>query len=299
MPLVNAKCTNCGAPLQVDNSHEAAVCPYCNSAYIVEKAIQNFNFSVTNNITAQNVIIAGKGEMEKERLLQNAQTNENFKEYDKALEIYAQVSEDYPDDYRGWFGMASMKTHKFKILDISDREFTQISSYIDKSMICAPDAQKSSIKSTWDQYLANHFAFLDKKKASAKDLKSKSEKLEEQIAQINEQINANKQKLELESDAKIISLYITLMVGGVGIMIISGMIKVFAVFIIGFALTMLVLLAYMIHKAIRGSKIAYIKANTSKINMLIAEDNVKIAKLNKENDSCKESIAFLKSRYKI
>lgn len=96
MPLVNAKCTNCGAPLQVDNTHDAAVCQYCGSAFIVEKAIQNYNYHITNSITAQNVIIAGKGEMEKERLLQNAQTNESFKEYDKALEIYGQVTEDYP-----------------------------------------------------------------------------------------------------------------------------------------------------------------------------------------------------------
>ncbi len=30
MPLVNAKCTNCGGTLQVDNAKEAAVCPFCN-----------------------------------------------------------------------------------------------------------------------------------------------------------------------------------------------------------------------------------------------------------------------------
>lgn len=42
MPIVPAKCTNCGADLQVDSSKDAAVCPYCNTAYIVEKAITNF-----------------------------------------------------------------------------------------------------------------------------------------------------------------------------------------------------------------------------------------------------------------
>ena len=49
MPLVQAKCTNCGANLEVDNTKEAAVCPYCNSAYIVEKAITNYTTYVTNN----------------------------------------------------------------------------------------------------------------------------------------------------------------------------------------------------------------------------------------------------------
>ena len=48
MPFVNAKCTNCGAPLEVDNTKKAAICPYCGDAYIVEDAINNFT---TNNYT--------------------------------------------------------------------------------------------------------------------------------------------------------------------------------------------------------------------------------------------------------
>lgn len=57
MPLVNAKCTNCGAELQVDNTKDAAICQYCGSAYIVEKAINNYN--TVNNIHAGVVNIYG------------------------------------------------------------------------------------------------------------------------------------------------------------------------------------------------------------------------------------------------
>ena len=39
MPLVPARCTCCGAALTLDPSQEAAVCPYCNTPFIVEKAI--------------------------------------------------------------------------------------------------------------------------------------------------------------------------------------------------------------------------------------------------------------------
>lgn len=55
MPLVNAKCTNCGANLEVDNMKEAAICQYCGSAYIVEKAINNYN--TVNHIYADVVNI--------------------------------------------------------------------------------------------------------------------------------------------------------------------------------------------------------------------------------------------------
>lgn len=40
--LVPAKCTNCNANLQVSKNLEAAICPYCGTPYIVEKAIQNY-----------------------------------------------------------------------------------------------------------------------------------------------------------------------------------------------------------------------------------------------------------------
>ena len=46
--MVNAKCTNCGAAIRVDERNEAGVCPYCKSAYITEKAIKNVN-NTTNN----------------------------------------------------------------------------------------------------------------------------------------------------------------------------------------------------------------------------------------------------------
>ena len=57
MPLVPCKCTNCGAILKVDNTKDAAICAYCGSAFIVEKAINNY--TVTNNITAEVVNVFG------------------------------------------------------------------------------------------------------------------------------------------------------------------------------------------------------------------------------------------------
>jgi hypothetical protein len=55
--LNEAKCTNCGANIKVDPTKEAAVCEYCGSAFIVEKAINNYN--ITNaQITSQTVNVS-------------------------------------------------------------------------------------------------------------------------------------------------------------------------------------------------------------------------------------------------
>ena len=46
--MKKAKCTNCGANIEVDESKEAGICKYCGSAYITENAIKNYNTTITN-----------------------------------------------------------------------------------------------------------------------------------------------------------------------------------------------------------------------------------------------------------
>ncbi len=48
--LVPALCPKCGGILQVEDSQEAAVCQYCSTPFIAEKAINNY-------ITQQNTYI--------------------------------------------------------------------------------------------------------------------------------------------------------------------------------------------------------------------------------------------------
>lgn len=48
MPLVAAKCTQCGANIEVNPSQDAGICPHCGTAYVTEKVIKNY---ITNNYT--------------------------------------------------------------------------------------------------------------------------------------------------------------------------------------------------------------------------------------------------------
>ena len=52
MPLVQAKCPNCGGTLSVEDSKKAAVCQFCNEAFVVEDAVNNY---ITNHITNNTV----------------------------------------------------------------------------------------------------------------------------------------------------------------------------------------------------------------------------------------------------
>ncbi|MBE6128130.1 MAG: hypothetical protein E7185_02530 [Erysipelotrichaceae bacterium] len=47
--LVPAVCTQCGGSLEVDPTTDAAVCPFCGTPFIVEKAINQYNTTHINN----------------------------------------------------------------------------------------------------------------------------------------------------------------------------------------------------------------------------------------------------------
>ncbi len=64
MALVPAKCTQCGASIEVDKTQEAGICPSCGTAFITEKVIKNYNtFNVDNSV---NIYLGGKGDSKKE-----------------------------------------------------------------------------------------------------------------------------------------------------------------------------------------------------------------------------------------
>ncbi len=48
MPIVKAKCTNCGCLIEVNGDKDANICSKCKEAFITEKAIKLYNESEGN-----------------------------------------------------------------------------------------------------------------------------------------------------------------------------------------------------------------------------------------------------------
>lgn len=60
MGYVAAKCTQCGANIEVDSSNEASICSHCGAAFITDKAVDNFinTYNIQNatiNLNVQNI----------------------------------------------------------------------------------------------------------------------------------------------------------------------------------------------------------------------------------------------------
>lgn len=100
--LVPALCPNCNGTLEIDDKQEAAVCKYCSTPFIVEKAINNY---VTNHNTyIQNATIVNKDS--DETLLKKGITQIEIGQYEDAIDTFALMSKEYPENWKGWFGLS-------------------------------------------------------------------------------------------------------------------------------------------------------------------------------------------------
>ena len=93
MPLIAAKCTNCGGILEVDSSKDAAICPFCNTPYVVEKAINIYQ--ITNNVNADSIHSVAKSA---DGLFADAQTYLELGLYGEAYDRYLKMSKEFPAD---------------------------------------------------------------------------------------------------------------------------------------------------------------------------------------------------------
>lgn len=96
MALTPAVCPNCKGILEVNSEQDAAVCRYCGTPFIIEKAINLYNVS---NITIMN----GKNQ---DDIIDDGLAQMDLNKYSDARETFQSFTKDYPRDWRGWFGLA-------------------------------------------------------------------------------------------------------------------------------------------------------------------------------------------------
>lgn len=97
MALVPAKCTNCGGQIEVDSTKEAGICKHCGTAFITEKAINNYTTinNVTNHITK---IINGKEVEDGEDFYNKAMSYLKLDEIDEAKDCIAKAIKKNPEN---------------------------------------------------------------------------------------------------------------------------------------------------------------------------------------------------------
>lgn len=189
MPFVEAKCTNCGHTLKVDNSKDAAVCEFCGSAFIVEKAINNFNTYNQYQIEYANIQMADERSVEKR--LENADVFFNkLNEVKKAKDLYLSVTEDSPSDYRGWWGVAQVLSSNFKKTNCGEYLFNEIKRYSLSALQFVSGDKLLELKSTYESFEKEHIVFIKHKKEELARLQQELASVQLSQSLVTEKLNS-------------------------------------------------------------------------------------------------------------
>lgn len=101
MPLTPAICPQCGGNIEVDNAQDAAICKFCGTPFVVEKAINNYNADIINNNFSGTVINMGSANTDNLLIMaENAIAAGNGQE---AIEYINRTLENNPELSKAWF----------------------------------------------------------------------------------------------------------------------------------------------------------------------------------------------------
>ena len=91
MPLIKVECSNCGGILSLDRDKGEAVCPFCNTPYILE------------SVHIENATII-RPPKDTDELVSDGVSFLRLKQYEDALDSFTELSRSCPKDWRGWYG---------------------------------------------------------------------------------------------------------------------------------------------------------------------------------------------------
>ena len=116
MALVPAICTQCGAQIEVDNTHEAGICKFCGTPFITEKAIYKYTtvHNVTQNITK---IIYGNEKDEAEDFFNRGVTQLKIENWVEAYKAFNKACKTAPQVAKYWLYSAVAQTQNMTSLD--------------------------------------------------------------------------------------------------------------------------------------------------------------------------------------
>lgn len=120
MAFVAAKCSQCGASIQIDDTQEKGFCTYCGTEFVTEKLISNYitNYKVVNNDN-RTVIknIYGREQTEVEVYLKSADVYMEMHAWSDAEAKLSTAERLDPTDWRVWFGRLRITTKDFTDLN--------------------------------------------------------------------------------------------------------------------------------------------------------------------------------------
>lgn len=225
MPLVPAICTQCGARLEVDPNCEAAICKYCNTPFITEKAINNYNTTYVTNIGHLHAdVVHINDDSSRYSRVKSGETFLKFNDYTSAEEVFSKLTKECPYDYRGWWGLVRVYSRKFTDFSIGRPELSKMKSLYDKACTVATPQEKSAMDAEYKPYSAQLERRLSERLNDTRQrMQQESYEFEAQKRNLESRINAlSEQQKSLKQPSKILTIVLGILILIVAIDLFSG-----------------------------------------------------------------------------
>lgn len=225
MPLVPAICTQCGARLEVDPNCEAAICKYCNTPFITEKAINNYNTTYVTNIGHLHAdVVHINDDSSRDSRVKSGETFLKFDDYTSAEEVFSKLTKECPYDYRGWWGLVRVYSRKFTDFSIGRPELSKMKSMYDKACAVATPQEKSAMDAEYKPYSAQLERRLSERLNDTRQrMQQESYEFEAQKINLESRINAlSEQQKSLKQPSKILTIVLGILILIVAIDLFSG-----------------------------------------------------------------------------
>lgn len=215
MPLVPAICTQCGARLEVDPNCEAAICKYCNTPFITEKAINNYNTTYVTNIGHLHAdVVHINDDSSRDSRVKSGETFLKFNDYTSAEEVFSKLTKECPYDYRGWWGLVRVYSRKFTDFSIGRPELSKMKSLYDKACTVATPQEKSAMDAEYKPYSAQLERRLSERLNDTRQrMQQESYEFEAQKRNLESRINAlSEQQKSLKQPSKILTIVLGILI---------------------------------------------------------------------------------------
>ncbi|MBQ6908079.1 MAG: hypothetical protein IJQ28_06850, partial [Clostridia bacterium] len=153
MPLVPALCTQCGSKLEIDSGNEAGICPHCHTAFVTEKAINNYNTTNVTNIGSLHADVVKINDSNSiDNQVKSGDTFIKLNDYESAKKVFDKLTKECPYDYRGWWGLIKVETKNFENSDISKAVLNYIDELYEKTAAVISEGDKASVEEVYIAY---------------------------------------------------------------------------------------------------------------------------------------------------
>ena len=96
-----------------------------------------------------------------ERLLQNAGTFIKLNDIQKAVDIYEDLTNNYPEDYRAWWELARIYSEDFQnCYSCTEREYLKIRRLMQNGIALCPEKQRGNLERVLEEYEKNYDVFV-------------------------------------------------------------------------------------------------------------------------------------------